>query len=278
MAENRRTGTQATPPGAEKLGEFAKTVSQLLVDRLAQHAARGDGKLSARDIQAVMNAFTYSSDATLQQLCESSWSSMQSHFEETFYAQMRKYPLERLIVAKFVHLLPDRGKDPLPGRSLSRRIIPAFIQALHQMVGPDLFDEYEDRAREMIEALRAKEGSSFDWEELHTRPVAQILVNDILIYISRYFMDVAKRRNWMVSFFDRTMPSAKSDAERAWHFGDMEFHKLMSALYKELAETRFDVEGRQRLEERYDGASLAQLESMLAGLAQDQKRVLAAAR
>ncbi len=274
MADDLGKSEKSAAPGAEKLGDFAHRVSQLLIDRLAAHSARGDGKLTARDIQAVVNAYTYDQDATLRGLCDSAWSGLQQQFEESFYSRMRKFPLERLIVARFVHLLPDRDKDPIPGRTLSRRVIPAFIQALHQMVGPELFDEYEDRAREMIEALRAREGGSLDWETLHERPVAQVLVNDILIYITRYFLDVAKRRSWMVSFFERTMPSAKSEAEKAWHFGDMEFHKLMSALYKELAETLFDVEGRQRLEQRYDAGSLSQLEQMLAGLAQDQKRVL----
>lgn len=274
MADEKGNSVTAASPGAEKLGEFAHRVSQLLIDRLAAHSARGDGKLTARDIQAVVNAYSYDQDPTLRGLCDSTWVGLQQQFEESYYARMRKFPLERLIVARFVHLLPDRDKNPVPGRTLSRRIIPAFIQALHQMVGPELFDEYEDRAREMIESLRAKEGGSLDWERLHERPVAQVLVNDILIYISRYFLDVPKRRGWMVSFFERTMPAAKSDAEKAWHFGDMEFHKLMSALYKELAETLFDVEGRQRLEQRYDAGSLSQLEQMLAGLAQDQKRVL----
>jgi len=153
-------------------------------------------------------------------------------------------------------------------------MIPAFIQALHQMVGPELFEEYEERARTMIESLRAQEGQSLDWDSLHERPMAKILVNDILIYITRYFLDVGKRRAWMVSYFDRVMPPGKSDEERAWSFGDLEFHKLMAALYKELAETLFDKQGRKHLEDRYDAASLSQLEQVLAGLAQDQKRVL----
>lgn len=274
MADDSGKMTKPSSAGAEKLGDFAHKVSQLLIDRLAAHSARGDGKLTSRDIQAVVNAYNYDQDATLRGLCDSAWTGLQQQFEEAFYARMRKFPLERLIVARFVHLLPERDQDPVPNRTLSRRVIPAFIQALHQMVGPELFDEYEDRAREMIEALRAKEGGSLDWESLHERPVAQVLVNDILIYISRYFLDVPKRRNWMVSFFERTMPSPKSEAEKAWHFGDMEFHKLMSALYKELAETLFDAQGRQRLEKRYDAGSLSQLEQMLAGLAQDQKRIL----
>jgi hypothetical protein len=264
----------ATSTGAEKLGEFARTISQLLADRLAAQAARGDGKLASRDINAVLNSYTYDNDSVLRGLCDSTWVGLQHQFEESFYAQMRKFPLERLIVARFVHLLPERGQPPVPGRTLSRRLIPAFIQALHQMVGPELFEEYEERARTMIETLRAQEGHSLDWDSLHERPMAKILVNDILIYITRYFLDVAKRRTWMVSYFDRVMPPAKSDEEKAWNFGDLEFHKLMAALYRELAETLFDKEGRKHLEERYDAASLSQLEQVLAGLAQDQKRIL----
>jgi len=265
--------------GAEKLNAFAEKVAKMVTekvgDRLADHAARGNGMLAPHDVQGVLDEISIKDDAALTQLSESTWTGLQHTFEEAFYAQMRKFPLERLIVARFVHLLPERGAPPIPDKTLSRRVIPAFTQALHQMVGPDLFDEYENRAREMVENISAREGDSMDWDRLHERPVAKILVNDLLIYISRYFLDCAKRRDWMISFFDRTMPPAKSEGEKAWHFGDMEFHKLMSALYRELAETMYDVEGRQRLEERYDAASLSQLEQMLAGLAQDQKRVLA---
>jgi hypothetical protein len=264
----------ASGPGAEKLERFAERVAQLLADRLAAHASGGDGRLASRDIQAVLNGFDAERDATLRGLCQSTWLQLQQQFEDAFYARLRKYPLERLIVDRFAHLLAPRGEAPVLGRTLSRRVIPAFIQALHQMVGPDLFDEYENRARDLIDNLRARQGGALDWDALPQQPTVRILVNDILIYIARYFLDVPKRRAWMISYFDRTMPAPKTEAERAWTFGDMEFHKLMSALYKELAETLFDEAGRQSLEQRYDPASLSQLEQMLAALAQDQRRLL----
>lgn len=282
--ETQKSGRAARPagqendagatPGAEKLERFAERVGQLLADRLAAHATGGDGRLSARDIQAVMGGFNAERDPTLRGLCDSTWHQLRQQFEDDFYARMRKYPLERLIVDRFADLLAPRGESPVPGRTLSRRVIPAFIQALHQMVGPDLFEEYEQRARDVIDAQRARQGGALDWETLPRQPTVQILVNDILIYIGRYFLDVPKRRAWMIGYFDRTMPAAKTEAERAWTFGDMEFHKLMSALYKELAETLFDKAGRQSLEQRYDPASLSQLEQMLAALAQDQRRLL----
>jgi hypothetical protein len=260
-------------PGAEKLGAFARQLGDLLADRLAAHAARGNGTLSPRDVQAILNGFDYAKDPAVRDLCEQAWSRFHQDFESAFYARMRKYPLERLVVARFSSLLPDRDADPVPGKTLSRRAIPAFIQALHQMVGPELFEEYENRARDMVDAIQAKEGSA-DWENLPNHPVARVLVNDILIYIARYFTDVPKRRQWMVGFFDRTMPQPKTETEKAWTFGDMEFHKLMSALFRDLAEAMYDPEARQRLESRYDAASLSQLEQILAGLAQDQRRVM----
>ena len=261
--------------GPARLHGFVHDVLTLFVARINDHAAKGAGKLGPRDLTALAQTFTPETDHDLHDLCSSSWASFQHAFEEAFYAQMRKFPLERLMVAKFVHLLPERGEDPVPHRTLSRRVIPAFTQALQQMVGPELFDEYENRARNFIDSVRAKQGAAMDWEQLPNHPVAEILVNDILIYISRYFIDAQKRRHWMTSFFERTMPAAKTDAERAWQFGDLEFHKLMSSLYKTLAETLFDEDGRRHLEQRYDAASLSQLEQMLAGLAQDQRRVLA---
>lgn len=260
-------------PGV-KLGSFADALAQALVDRITKRAADAGGRLRIADFQLVLKEFTYTDDAGVQELCDATWSTLQNQFEEAFYARMRTHPLERLMVARFVHLLPEREEDPVPGRTLSRRIIPAFAQALNQMVGPDLFKEYEGRARDLIDSLRSRDGDSFDWEHLHELPVTQILVNDILIYIARYFTDIPKRRAWMVSFFDRTMPLPKTEAEKAWSFGDMEFHKLMSALYRDLGACLSDPVSYQELEQRYDHASLSQLEQILAGLAQDQRRVL----
>lgn len=257
-----------------KLGDLAETVANLLIERITKRAADAGGRLRSGDLQAVLQAFTYSQDPHIRALCDKAWTTLQHQFEEAFYARMRTHPLERLMVARFVHLLPERGASPVPGQTLSRRVIPAFTQALHQMVGPDLFDEYEIRAQEMIEILRARQGDAFDWERIHEQPVARILVNDILIYIARYFTDIPKRRVWMVSFFDRTMPTPKTEAEKAWTFGDMEFHKLMSALYRDLGTALAEPVARQKLNSRYDDASLSQLEQILAGLAQDQRRFL----
>ncbi len=272
MAEDR-DGSVGNARGLEKLNGMVSEVMDLFLRRLAEKAQQAGGRLQANDLQDLVTTFKMGDDPVLEGIVSRNWNQLQNSFEQTFWAQMRKFPLERMIVSRFASLLADRGAAPIQGKTLSRRVIPAFTGALHQMIGPELFDEYENRARALVESHQAKMGSNFDWEAVQGDQSAQLLVNDLLIYIARYFTDVAKRREWMKGFFERTMPGTKDERERAWVFGDIEFHNLMSALYSELAMGVADDTARNDLQERYGDANVAALEQLLAGLAQDRKRV-----
>lgn len=270
---DERDGSVGNARGQEKLAGMVSEVMDLFLRRLAERAREAGGRLQANDLQDLAAAFKAADDPVLEGMITRYWNQLQGAFEQTFWAQMRKFPLERLIVSRFASLLADRGAAPIQGKTLSRRIIPAFTGALHQMIGPELFDEYENRARGLVESHQAQMGKNFDWEVVQGDQSAQLLVNDLLIYIARYFTDVAKRREWMKGFFERTMPASKDERERAWVFGDVEFHILTSALYAELATAVADDNARDNLRERYGDANVAALEQMLAGLAQDRKRV-----
>lgn len=272
MADDHDSAASAAK-GAAMLGSMVDEVLDLFLRRLADKAAETGGRLQANDLQAIIDRFRGRQDADLDVIVSRNWNTLQGTFEQAFWASMRKFPLERLIVARFSSLLANRGQAPVQGKTLSRRVIPAFTQALHQMIGPELFEEYENRARQMVEAHQDQMGEEFDWEIVQSDQSARTLVNDLLIYIARYFTDVAKRREWMKGFFDRTMANAKDERERAWIFGDIEFHLLMSALYAELASVVADEESRAVLRERYGDGNVAALEQLLAGLAQDRKRV-----
>src|SRR3546814_7242413 len=69
------------------------------------------------------------------------------------------------------------------------------------------------------------------------------LVNDVLVYIARHFMDMERRRRWMVDMIDTAMPATRDPAEKDWRFGDVEFHLLMDALYTGLRGALETAEG-----------------------------------
>lgn len=262
------------PPGATRLLDMADAVARLLTDRLASAAARANGTLAPRDIQAVIDSVDPRRDPELRDLARKIWHDQKEDFERAFWAGMRTHQLERLIVARFDSMLTPRDSEPVQGRTLSRRVIPAFITALHQMVGPELFEEYEDRARELVEAIKQRHGDAFEWSLVLREPAADILVNDILVYIARYLQDAAKRRTWMIGIFERSMPPGQSEAERNWQFDDQAFHMMLSGLYAPMARALKDATGRTKLEKRYGEGHIRTLENALTGLAQDQQKVL----
>src|SRR3546814_12701647 len=67
----------------------------------------------------------------------------------------------------------------------------------------------------------------FRSDHVHEDPTSQVVVNDVLVYIARHFMDMERRRRWMVDMIDTAMPATRDPAEKDWRFGDVEFHLLM---------------------------------------------------
>ena len=193
--------------------------------------------------------------------------------EEIFWMQERKFPLERLLVKNFALLLADRDKEPKQGVNLSRRVIPAFQYSLQQMVGPDMLHEYEDRSRNLIQQIRDDAGDNFEWSMVYENNQANVIIADILIYSSRYFTDIAKRRQWMIDVFHRMMPAGKGEIEKKWQFGDVEFHMLIGSLYNDLYKFLNNENGVQWLKERYGEANFNNLRNMKHAFEMDRIRI-----
>ena len=265
-------GRSVPASGYNALHRVTQDVLSLFLERVADAMARtGVTTVGLEALDVIAARFARGEDADLQAIVAQGWDHLEEAFEAAFWARMRKYPLERLIVSRFEQNLPPRGEAPVPGETLSRRIIPALNGALQQMLGPDHLAEYEARARELVEALRRSEGEGNEWKALYDHPQADLLVTDILVYVARYFTDMAKRRDWLVAFMDRNMAAPRTDAERAWTFGDREFHMLMTALYRPLGEALADPEPRGRMVTRYGEANVALVEHVLEGLAEDRR-------
>lgn len=276
----RKPHEEATPgdrPPPDGLVQLTQDVLQLFMQRIADGVARtGVSAIDTHTLQQIADNFARGDDPILRKTLSRGWTRLEAEAEQAFWARMRKYPLERLIVSRFEDRLTPRDAAPIAGRNLSRRVIPATIAALHQMVGPDLFDEYERRARDLAESVRALEGDGAAWKTLYRHPQADALVNDILVYIARYFTDAPKRRQWMVGFMDRNLPSTKTDAERAWRFGDAEFHLLIGGLYAALKAQLADPAHRARHVKRYGAETVLMVEETLAALEHDRRQVAGA--
>lgn len=275
LAESERFALAAGPI---KLAEIIEQAYAILDARLRDHASDHDGAIQVRDLTAIRQTVTPEHNPALAALVTDAWSAMADLHEQQFWAKQRKFPLERLIVHRFDGVLAPRGTPAVQRETLSRRCIPAFLYALLQMVGEELFEDYSTRCHALIDEAKETEGETVDWESLYVNPSARVLVTDILVFIARYFDDMQKRRQWMMDVFERAMPPDMDGRESGWKFGPVEFHLLFEALYKDLAETLADKTTRESLKKRYGVPNLRVVIQLLENLKIDRKSVDATLR
>ena len=238
-------------PGPTRL----KTLTQIALDRIAEYlereAAVHGGSLDGPQLRAAIETFRNSTEDDAQEFYRTGWNECLSVINEVRRESSRRMPFERLMVNPLSHLLPAANQPVVPGKGLSRRILPGFLSALYQMLGPVLLDQYQDRCRELVRIIQTARGNDFEWNDIYDDPTSQVIVNDILVHLSKHFSNFAKRRDWMMGVIVSQMPLGEDEIERAWVFGDAEFAMLMEALFQPLRKEMASPEGRQRIEDRY---------------------------
>lgn len=271
-------GAASLAAGPAKLADIMEQAFKILDARLRDHASEHDGVIRVRDLTAIRQTVTAERNTALATLLTEAWSGLSDLHEQQFWAKQRKFPLERLIVHRFDGVLSPRGTSAIQRETLSRRCIPAFLYALLQMIGEELFDDYSARCHALIDQIKQLEGDAFDWDQIYTNPSARVLVTDILVFIARYFDDMPKRRQWMMDLFERAMPPDMDGREEGWKFGPIEFHLLFEALYADLAEALADKAVRESLKKRYGIPNLRVVIQLLENLKIDRKSVEATIR
>ena len=218
-------------PGPLHIHDAAQRAIELYAARLLDLAKQNDGGLREADIR---DAITDAADTALAQICRETWSACLATAETMYRSNARKSHFERIMVQCFAQLLPRSEEKLDSGRHLSRRIIPGFIIALHQILGEDAYSRNAERTNTLVDTLHAVHGYTFAWAEVYADPICQTVVEDVLIAIADHFADMARRRNWMIDVIGGNMPPASDDVEKSWEFGDSAFHAIMNALYGDL--------------------------------------------
>lgn len=252
--------------GPYKVSQLLRQVLNLAEERLLEHGA----SLSEDVVRATMLGLRDMSDPEMQNLVSDGWQMIYRAVEEVNWSEERNQVLERLIVRHFSHLLPPRGKPPIQNETLSRRVIPAFLFMLQQMIGRERLDEYQAKCHEIVDEMKQENGDIFEWDKVYESPYAAMLVQDVLVLMAQYLRDAPKRRHWMIDVFSRNMPTPHSDAERNWHFGDQEFHLLMDALYTPMAESLSKPDRLTEMRNRYGEANIVMVQEALRALARDK--------
>lgn len=258
--------------------DAATDAIDVLTGQLLQRAKENGGGLTAPAIRETVAQFKQQPNALLTEIFETYWKRCRDSAESAHWTSARKFHFERIMVKCFSGLLPRKDETIEAGRHLSRRIIPGFIHALQQMMGPEIYEQYGDRATSLVDTLRAVHGEGFTWNEVYADPSCQAVVEEVLVGITQHFADIGKRRNWMIDVIDAHMPATSNEGEKAWHFGDGAFHTLMNALYGALREQIKSPEGRDNIKSRHGDDRVLALEKMFADLTQDHADLLQAGR
>ncbi len=264
------TNAPSPGPGPAKLADLMDKAFQILAARYEFEQQAG-GKTP--DLDAVLKGLKPGNNPEIMSLCVRGWDEVTQLAEHEYLGTKRKLALERLIVHRFGHLVAPTGEAAVQGRTLSRRVVEAFLTTLHNMVGPDVFQEYTTRCQTLVEEKRAALGEDFAWEAVYDDPAGIILVTDILVYIARYFEDMEKRRTWMIDVFSHVLPPPSIEAERHWTFGPLEFHMLIEALYADLEQAVKDPERSIPLNRRYGAHNLMLVRAMMEALKIDRRAV-----
>lgn len=252
--------------GPYKVSQLLRRVLGLAEERLLDHG----GSLSEEVVRATMLGLRDMSDPEMQKLVSEGWDMLFRAVEEVNWSEERNQVLERLIVSQFSHLLPPRGQPPIPGETLSRRIIPAFLFMLQQMIGRERLDEYQDKCRALVDEMKRENGDIFEWDKVYDSAYAATLAQDILVLMAQYLRDVPKRRQWMIDVFSRNMPAPHTDAEREWQFGDQEFHLMIDALYTGLADALSKPDSLTEMRNRYGERNIVIVQEALRAIARDK--------
>lgn len=266
---------QPSRRGPDLIQKVIEDSIDMLFEHLRQSAQeKSNNRLTFAEIKAEVAAFKAQPSDDLTAFCRETWRQCVKAVDSEKWEKDRTRPLERLVMNNFAHLLPPVGDVPVQGKHISRSIVSPFLNALRQLLGPETFDQYEAGCNRMVGRLQNRHGAEFTWDMVLEEPTGQTVVNDVLVYISRHFLNMRKRRRWMVDLITSTLPAETAETDGNWRFGDREFHMLMDALYFGLRTALDSDDGRQSLGKRYNHGNVAAVYSMLQALDRDYMEVM----
>ena len=257
--------------GPGKFRELFDRGLDFAVDRLLKRAKSQGRPLSEADIIDEIRRYRVTPDSATLDYFRDAWKECSLAVEHVRWDQERRYPFERLMVNTFVHLLPTGDQVPVSGEHLPRRIIPGFVAALIQMLGEEQAEKYQDFCRALVARVKAQQGASFSWEMVHGDAEAGELVTEVLVGVCHHFVDMKKRRRWMIDLINSHMggPTAAQDIP----FEDIECHRLIAALYQPLRDAMNSPQGEQRITDRFGRDRNRLLRAVFAEITRDHREL-----
>ena len=262
--------------GSEQVIHTVLEVLHLMEQRLKDGVGDDNRQLHSSEIQSLLSQMKDTQDPALQQIVQRGWDNIQYAVSTSMHKEERDDILYRLIVRRFEHLLAKEDHTPIRGEQLSRNMIGPLRHALEQMCGPEFLEERQEYGRVLVQKKRDELGKDFSWGKVYEDHNAICLADDVLVWLVPYFLDLPRRRNWLVSYLCNGIahsPEYLRDHED-WDFGDQEFHKLTGALYKSLFVRVADPDQESDLIERYGEGGIGLLRGLALVLEEDRRRCM----
>ena len=249
---------KADPTLDRQTRALAETVVTTIVDRIAAEAKRRGGSLSEADIRGLGGEMEKKA-AALQQVFRHSIEEYIQARERAAWDQNRKYPFDRMLVEDFSELFHDVGGPPLSEGGLPRRMLPGFFIAIKMMIGEEQMEEYQVRARLIVDKHKTLAFDAVDWATLHENQETEDLVLESLVAMAPYFVNLDRREAWFCEVINANLNPPQdemSKEEKEWQMGRLSYLKLVEGLLTPLREFIASPEQRDELDQAY-GAGTA---------------------
>jgi hypothetical protein len=206
--------------------------------------------------------------------------------------------LGRLLVGRFAHLFgSEKYADPEFG-PLSRRMLPAFFQAVKLMVGTEQLQQLQEMTMTIVDQLKVVPTGNEDdefWEAVYHNTGAAESAMMVFVKVGLRFKDFSRRKEWFIDFVNQNMSSTrtvdderrlfaerwgiilsgKTDEEDApsWHFTETHFCELMSALFSDMQRWIIQGDGLDKIREEFGGDAVSDLLGIFTQLDSDMARI-----
>ncbi len=222
-------------PGAAIMRGFVYRALEIMARDLQERAGETGGALDGDAVAASLAGMKDPKSPVMGAICRAAWQECERLFASEARKEDRKAPFERLMVWPFAHLLPAGGGRDGGEETISRRIIPGFMAAIEDIVGPVAFGRQQERCRELVQGIRNQRGGAFSWDDVYGDPMARVIVDDILVTLAMEFGDFEEQRDWFIGLVNDAMPLPTNGSGHATALDDEGFAAIMRALYRDLA-------------------------------------------
>ena len=240
---------------------IAATMIGHFATRLELEAKKAGGALDADAIRATAERFLAEEHHRFAPVFQRAFDQCTETRETRKWETSRGHPFDRILTKRFGHLLLPRPGDDGGLGLVSRRIMPGFSLALDKMIGPAVYQQCQNKSREILDRHKAAGGGT-DWEAIYRDSEAAALVADVLVLVARNFTNFAHRRAWFIELVNNHLAPPTSDPlDSHWRLTEYGFAELMRALFADLKKT---LENRpDSIKKRYGEATLVALASFL---------------